>query len=115
MSPHVQHRLHAAAAYTPEPDTEVLEEIAVDIDLKEALGFGSNLVVYNDDVNTFDWVIASLMEVLDHTNQQAEQNAMLIHFKGKACVKTGSHDDLQPYKDALTERGLSAVIETEAA
>ncbi len=69
------------------------------------------LVVYNDDVNTFDWVIQCLMEVCNHTFEQSEQLSLLIHFKGKATVKTAPFDDLRPMKDALVERGLSAVIE----
>jgi ATP-dependent Clp protease adaptor protein ClpS len=70
------------------------------------------LVVYNDDVNTFDWVIQSFIEVLRHTFEQAEQLSMIIHFKGKATVKTAPPKVLKPKKDALVERGLSAVIET---
>jgi ATP-dependent Clp protease adaptor protein ClpS len=71
----------------------------------------SMLVVYNDDVNTFDWVIHCLMEVCGHTFEQSEQLSILIHFKGKATVKTAPLDSLRPLKDALVERGLSAVIE----
>ena len=102
-----------AAAAPAEPDIDVLE--LEEVDLLEALDLGSQLIVYNDDVNTFDWVIQSLMEVLDHTDVQAEQSAMLIHLKGKASVKTGSHESLKPLKDGLTDRGLSAVIEKETA
>ncbi len=73
----------------------------------------SFLIIYNDDVNTFDWVIKCLMDVCKHTQEQSEQLSMLIHFKGKATVKTGPFEVLQPLKDALLERGLSAVIESE--
>jgi len=69
------------------------------------------LVVYNDEVNTFDWVIQCLIEVCGHSFEQSEQLSLLIHFKGKATVKTAPFDDLRPLKDALVERGLSAVIE----
>lgn len=69
------------------------------------------LVVYNDDHNTFDWVIHCFVEVLGHSREQAEQLALIIHFKGKATVKTASKKELKPKKDALVERGLSAVIE----
>jgi ATP-dependent Clp protease adaptor protein ClpS len=69
------------------------------------------IVVYNDDVNTFDWVIQCFMEVLQHSQEQAEQLSLLVHFKGKAIVKTGPRPELQPKKDALVERGLSAVME----
>lgn len=74
-------------------------------------GHPSEIIVYNDDVNTFDWVIQCLMEILDHTSEQAEQLSLIIHFRGKATVKTGSRTDLQPRKDALVDRGLSAVLE----
>jgi len=79
---------------------------------KEAPTTYSTLIVLNDDFNTFDWVIQSLMEVCSHTFEQSEQLSLIIHFKGKACVKTDSFDTLKPMKDALTDRGISAVIET---
>jgi ATP-dependent Clp protease adaptor protein ClpS len=75
-------------------------------------GLESSLIVYNDDHNTFDWVIQCFMEVCNHTQEQSEQLSLLIHFKGKATVKTGSFEFLKPMKDALVDRGLSAVIET---
>lgn len=74
-------------------------------------GKSAQIVVYNDDVNTFDWVIESFIEVLQHTYEQAEQLSLLIHFKGKAIVMTDSYEALKPKKDALVDRGLSAVIE----
>jgi len=75
-------------------------------------GNGAQLIVYNDDFNTFDWVIESFMEVCNHTFEQSEQLALIIHYKGKAIVKTSNMDVLKPMKDALVDRGLSAVIET---
>ncbi len=72
----------------------------------------SELIVYNDDVNTFDWVIESLVDVCGHTEVQAEQLSLIVHYKGKATVKTGSFPDLKPMKDELINRGLSAVIES---
>jgi ATP-dependent Clp protease adaptor protein ClpS len=83
--------------------------------LMDHIGELSFLIIYNDDVNTFDWVIQSLMDVCKHTHEQSEQLSLLIHFKGKATVKTGPFEALQPLKDALVERGLSAVIESEVA
>ena len=71
----------------------------------------AQLIVYNDDHNTFDWVIQCFMEVCNHSFIQAEQLSLFVHFKGKATVKTGSFEELKPMKDALCERGLSAVIE----
>ena len=72
----------------------------------------SELIVFNDDYNTFDWVIKCFMEVCDHTFEQSEQVALIVHYKGKAVVKTGPLDKLKPLKDSLINRGLSAVIET---
>jgi ATP-dependent Clp protease adaptor protein ClpS len=81
--------------------------------LDEAIDTGNHaqIVVFNDEVNTFDWVIECFVEILKHAYEQAEQLSLLIHFKGKAIVKTGTYEDLKPQKDALVERGLSAVIE----
>jgi ATP-dependent Clp protease adaptor protein ClpS len=69
------------------------------------------LIVWNDDVNTFDWVIETLMEVCGHTEEQAEQCALLIHYKGKCDVKRGSYSELEPKCTAITDRGISATIE----
>ncbi len=86
------------------------EELLLIDDLIDT-GKSAQLIVYNDDVNTFQWVIECLMEILQHTFEQAEQLSLLIHFKGKAIVKTDTFAALKPKKDALIERGLSAVIE----
>ncbi len=88
-------------------DVDVLEEVLEDT------GNISHLIVYNDDFNTFDWVIRCLMDILNHTAVQAEQLSLLIHFKGKATVKSGPMSELKPLKDGLVDRGLSAVIEGE--
>lgn len=68
------------------------------------------LMVYNDDVNTFEHVIETLVEICGHTYEQAEQCAWIIHFKGKYVVKTGSFDDLLPMRTAICDRGISAEI-----
>src|ERR1700761_1002001 len=70
-----------------------------------------SLVVWNDEVNTFEWVIETLMEVCGQSQEQAEQCAMIIHSKGKYAVKMGSYDELKPQCDAITERGIGATIE----
>ncbi|MCX6316857.1 MAG: ATP-dependent Clp protease adaptor ClpS [Bacteroidetes bacterium] len=70
-----------------------------------------HLLVWNDDVNTFEWVIETLMEVCGHSHEQAEQCAYIIHFHGKYAVKNGIYDDLKPLCDAITERGINATIE----
>jgi ATP-dependent Clp protease adaptor protein ClpS len=88
-----------------EEDSDVLidEEIGTDN--------GAQLIVFNDEVNTFEWVIKSFRKVLQYSSEQAEQLAYIIHLKGKATVKTAGFDELRPFKDALIDRGLSAVIE----
>ena len=71
-----------------------------------------HLIVWNDDVNTFEWVIESLMQICKHSYEQAEQCAYIIHYKGKYSVKEGEYDDLKPMCDAITERGINATVET---
>jgi ATP-dependent Clp protease adaptor protein ClpS len=69
------------------------------------------IIVYNDDFNTFDFVIESLIKVCKHESVQAEQCTFLIHYKGKCSVKRGSYKELEPMCTALLERGLTAEIE----
>lgn len=90
-----------------EPD--ILE--AEDIALEEIVDKGKVLVLYNDDVNTFDFVIESLIKVCKHDLLQAEQCIFLIHYKGQCAVKNGSFEKLKPMCEALLERGLTAKIE----
>lgn len=71
----------------------------------------SSLVLHNDEVNTFDFVIQSLVEVCDHSTEQAEQCTYLVHYKGKCDVKSGDFDFLSPMRHALVDRGLKATIE----
>jgi ATP-dependent Clp protease adaptor protein ClpS len=94
--------------------TKGLPEEAEDLLVAEDEQFPFSLVVWNDEVNTFDWVISSLMEVCGHTHEQAEQCALIIHFNGKYAVKQGEYLKLRPLCDALQERGLSATIEEMA-
>lgn len=68
------------------------------------------LVLHNDDVNTFDFVIMCLMEICEHTLEQAEQCTMLVHYKGKCTVKTGALAKLKPMHQKLLNRGLSSEI-----
>ena len=69
------------------------------------------LIVWNDEVNTFEWVIDTLMEICGHSHEQAEQCAYIIHFQGKYAVKNGSYDELKPKCDAITDRGIGATVE----
>lgn len=91
---------------TVEDLNELMEVQETPTELQQA-----QLIVYNDDFNTFDWVIQCFMEVCNHTFEQSEQLSLIVHYKGKAVVKTGNFDKLKPMKDALVERGLSAVID----
>ncbi len=69
------------------------------------------LILYNDDVNTFDFVTESLIKVCRHDPLQAEQCTYLVHYTGKCAVKSGSFEKLKPLCEALLDRGLSATIE----
>jgi ATP-dependent Clp protease adaptor protein ClpS len=68
------------------------------------------IILFNDDVNTFDHVIETLVRVCNHTPEQAEQCAILVHYKGKCTVKTGSLDELKPQCIQLLNAGLSAEL-----
>ncbi len=85
---------------------EILEEILTGTQEK----MENEIVVYNDDVNTFDYVIETLIQACDHDQIQAEQCTLLIHFKGKCTVKSGEFKDLEPRCSLLLEAGLSAEI-----
>src|ERR1700733_10440865 len=84
---------------------------ANDTDLMVDSGGDCQLIVWNDEVNSFDWVITTLIEICGHSQEQAEQCAMIIHTKGKYAVKDGSYDFLKPMCDAITERGIGATVE----
>jgi len=88
------------------PNIDIQEEI----DVLELESKKHEIVLYNDDVNTFDFVIDSLVSVCNHTLEQAEQCTWLVHFKGKCSVKTGEYDDLKPRCSKLLQLGLSAEI-----
>ncbi|MBH2004445.1 MAG: ATP-dependent Clp protease adaptor ClpS [Sphingobacteriia bacterium] len=80
-------------------------------DTETALASSYSLVVWNDEVNTFEWVIETLMEVCGHTLEQAEQCALFIHYKGKYAVKSGDYNTLKPMCNSITERGIGATLE----
>ncbi|QHT68566.1 ATP-dependent Clp protease adaptor ClpS [Rhodocytophaga rosea] len=85
-----------------EEEVEVLEDV-VTSDIKD-------LVVFNDEVNTFDHVINTLIKVCKHTPEQAEQCTLMIHYKGKCTVKMGSFEELAPMRNAICQRGISAEV-----
>lgn len=86
---------------------EIVREKVV---IKQSVSHNNEIVVYNDDVNTFDHVIDTLISVCSHTPEQAEQCALIVHYKGKCTVKTGSIKELTPQCLQLLEAGLSAEI-----
>ena len=88
----------------PGTDVEVLEEEDV---LTDEL---RDLIVFNDEVNTFDHVIQTLIKVCRHTPEQAEQCTWIIHYKGKCTVKVGAFDELAPMRNAICQRGISAEV-----
>lgn len=87
-----------------------LEQVQEEVLVEEAVGINNEIVLYNDDVNTFDHVIETLVKVCDHTWEQAEQCAILVHYKGQCTVKTGELPKLKPQCSALLDAGLSAEI-----
>ena len=84
---------------------------AVDVLVEDQLVDKKDLIVYNDDYNTFDHVIDSLVKVCKHEVVQAEQCTWLVHYKGKCQVKRGEYEKLEPLCTALLDRGISAEIE----
>jgi ATP-dependent Clp protease adaptor protein ClpS len=89
---------------------EVKEKTLEEILLQEELVNQNEIVLYNDDVNTFDHVIDTLVYACEHTPEQAEQCSIIVHYKGKCTVKTGEYDDLVPRCSKLLQAGLSAEI-----
>ena len=94
------------------PQTQPLPNEAYDEDLLTEYADLYQIMLYNDDYNTFDYVIELLMEVCEHTYEQAEQCAAIVHFSGKCPVKEGSYEDLLPRCSRLTQAGLTAEIVT---
>lgn len=82
--------------------TNILEAIEI-TELKD-------LIVFNDDINTFEHVIETLIKVCKHTPEQAEQCTLLIHYKGRCAVKKGSYEELRPMREAICEVGIDAKI-----
>lgn len=87
------------------------EEELVDVLDEQDVEAGKGLLVFNDDFNTFEHVIDTLIKVCKHDKIQAEQCTHLIHYKGKCRVKEGSYDYLKPMKDGITDAGINAVID----
>lgn len=90
------------------PEVEIIEEELIEESISNEEG--RDLMVYNDDFNTFDHVIDTLIKVCKHEVHQAEQCTYLIHYKGKCSVKKGLYEELKPFKEGITSAGIKAAI-----
>lgn len=88
----------------------MITETEIQVEVEKTAIKENHLVLYNDDVNTFDYVIELLMKVCDHDAIQAEQCAMLVHYKGRCSVKRGSFEVLEPMSAILSDAGLTVEI-----
>jgi len=88
-----------------------IEKVKEKISVKELINQNHEIILFNDDVNTFDHVIETLIKVCDHDPLQAEQCAIIVHYNGKCGVKTGPYDALKDQCLQLLEAGLSAQIQ----
>jgi ATP-dependent Clp protease adaptor protein ClpS len=88
-----------------------IEKVQEEVLIEEQVEKNHELVLYNDDINTFDHVINCLVRICKHTSEQAEQCAIIVHYTGKCAVKTGPIEELKPQCLRLLDAGLSAVIE----
>lgn len=86
------------------------EKYSEDLLLEEEVRKQNEIILYNDEVNTFDHVIECLINTCEHTPEQAEQCSIIVHYKGKCTVKTGEYEDLKPRCSKLLDAGLSAEI-----
>ncbi|TXN34920.1 ATP-dependent Clp protease adaptor ClpS [Flagellimonas hymeniacidonis] len=86
------------------------EKVSEELLVEEVTAKQSEIVLFNDDVNTFDHVIETLISVCEHTPEQAEQCSLIVHYNGKCTVKTGEYTDLKPRCSRLLQAGLSAEI-----
>ena len=102
----INFNLMGSACMAINPDVEILEKEETEITSEHL----NQLIVFNDDVNTFDHVINALIDICKHTPEQAEQCTLIIHYKGKCNVKEGSFEELAPMRNAICGRGISAEV-----
>ena len=98
----------------PFPKNDTSTKILTETDTLTNIDEPCQLIVWNDEVNTFEWVIQTLIDVCGYSHEQAEQCSYIIHYHGKYAVKNGAYDDLKPLCDAITERGIGATVEMVA-
>lgn len=103
-------KLLSMLSYKEQPGTLIEEDVLLDTSLEKSF----QLIVWNDDVNTFEWVIETLVDICGHSAEQAEQCALIIHSQGKYAVKYGSYETLKPLCEAITDRGINATVEVTA-
>jgi len=92
-------------------NTDIEEEVQIDELVKELIEPSKAIILWNDDVNSFEHVIICLVKYCKHTLEQAEQCAMIVHSNGKCSVKSGDYKKLKPISETLQEEGLSTTIE----
>jgi ATP-dependent Clp protease adaptor protein ClpS len=93
-------------------EKDVQKESPLFNEQNDTMGHEENwLILHNDDIHSFDYVIDCLIDICEHNTVQAEQCTFIIHYKGKCDVKKGSYEFLKPMKDGLIERGLNATID----
>ncbi len=90
--------------------TEYQEQQVVEVEVAEIVLEERSIVIFNDDVNTFEHVIDTLIKICKHSPEQAEQCTLLVHYRGKCAVKSGELDALKPIRDAICERGIDGKI-----
>ena len=95
----------------PDISNDTKKSTLQDTDVLTTVEETFNLIVWNDDVNTFEWVIETLVEVCGHNEEQAEQCAYIIHFQGKCAVRKGDYEKLKGMCDKITDRGIGATVE----
>ena len=88
------------------PEINVIEQVEEEV----VATYAYDLFVFNDDVNTFEHVTDTLIEVCEHEPNQAEQCTLIIHYKGKASVKNGTFEQLAPMRQEICRRGISAEV-----
>lgn len=91
-------------------DMSLKEKIKKEVSHAEKETDQNQIILYNDDVNTFDHVITTLIYACEHTPEQAEQCSLIVHYKGKCTVKTGPYSELEPRCTMLLDAGLTAEI-----
>ncbi|WP_442796150.1 ATP-dependent Clp protease adaptor ClpS [Pelobium manganitolerans] len=92
-------------------DTQTQEETFTLDEILTSLKTVHRLILWNDEVNTFDHVIHCLMKYLDYSENQAEKIAWTVHNEGKCAVLEGSFTEMEIYRKILKQEGLTVTVE----